>query len=123
MSLGGSSYLSFILTCKGITAYVIAKQLTWREIDLFKKITPREFLDQNWQNEDKGSSSPNLTENIEKFNEVSKVLYKPKISQLTKTKTGELLGMYRYTVRALFSGSGLAHPQIHKGGTQVLPLE
>lgn len=58
----------------GTTADRIARQLTMREVDLLKKITPREFLDQNWQNEDKITSSPNLTENIEKFNEVHSLL-------------------------------------------------
>lgn len=49
----------------------IAKALTVHEFDLFKQIHPNEFLNQNWQKDDKQKLSPNITRFISRFNEVS----------------------------------------------------
>jgi len=61
-----------------------------------KTISPREFLDQSWQNQDKNFASPYLTENIDKFNEVLRsLLYFPFIlTYIRYLSSGELLGVY-----------------------------
>ncbi len=48
----------------------VLRYLTVIEQELFSLITPREFLNQAWQKEDKATLAPNVTRMINRFNHV-----------------------------------------------------
>lgn len=54
-----------------VSTAALAKELTMQEWDIFKKIQPREFLNQAWQRENKNIIAPNVIRMIERFNQIS----------------------------------------------------
>lgn len=59
-----------------ISAQQLAEQLTLMELEMVKRIRPREFLNQAWNSPEKMQISPNLVAFIEWFQQVrSKIIY------------------------------------------------
>jgi len=59
------------LTFSDIPVLELARQLTLHEFDMYRKITPKEFLSLSWQKADKEIKSPLLLTMIRYFNKVS----------------------------------------------------
>jgi hypothetical protein len=49
----------------------LARELTMQEWEIFKRIAPREFLNQAWQRENKHVIAPNIIRMINRFNQIS----------------------------------------------------
>ncbi len=49
----------------------LARELTMQEWEIFKRIAPREFLNQAWQRENKAIIAPNIIRMIGRFNQIS----------------------------------------------------
>lgn len=58
-----------------VTCPHIYRELTLKEFSIFKRISPREFLNQAWQKPGKEYLAPNITKLINRFNEVRTAIF------------------------------------------------
>jgi hypothetical protein len=62
--------LDHVKKFQDISPISAAHALTVFDFDLFRKVLPKELLNQNWQHSDKSKHAPNVTLIISRFNEV-----------------------------------------------------